>query len=382
VPFGEQPNGHRPSLQPGQSNAQEGTGAKHSPFSSAERQSAQGSHPGQEPFSAYPWADPPFPSQPWTGPDQGRQTEARLNDANQAAHGYPPEPYPGYFHANGMADPAAFLHGHIPGSSSPPEKSGVSPLHATLIVLILLAGLAFGVGRWFWIDDKLDLASAKKSSVAALPSTQDIDESSSIQSSIDSVYIPSMPGADDIAASQDVPVAQAAVPDQAHEKPELSAAAPATTQSQAPQKDGAAQAIQETARTKADSRNLDSEGARPDKLNAREEQKRPSQSERAPQKSASAAKKERMKEIDRVRTQAYSETTKDRIGERKSGSAGSSNGASSEKRSSYRTRRIAQSTVTNAEYARCLRIDHIIRREQCKWSLCNNKWGKGACPAY
>lgn len=32
--------------------------------------------------------------------------------------------------------------------------------------------------------------------------------------------------------------------------------------------------------------------------------------------------------------------------------------------------------------ARCERNPNFIRREQCKWKLCDNKWGKHGCPSY
>jgi hypothetical protein len=34
------------------------------------------------------------------------------------------------------------------------------------------------------------------------------------------------------------------------------------------------------------------------------------------------------------------------------------------------------------QYARCERVRGLLRREKCKWDVCNGKWGKQGCPAY
>lgn len=33
-------------------------------------------------------------------------------------------------------------------------------------------------------------------------------------------------------------------------------------------------------------------------------------------------------------------------------------------------------------YAQCQALDGFLRREQCKWQVCNGKWGQDGCPSY
>ena len=33
-------------------------------------------------------------------------------------------------------------------------------------------------------------------------------------------------------------------------------------------------------------------------------------------------------------------------------------------------------------YAQCQELGNFFRREQCKWQVCNGKWGQDGCPAY
>jgi hypothetical protein len=139
---------------------------------------------------------------------------------------------------------------------------------------------------------------------------------------------------------------------------------------------------QEPSKASADTVEAPAASSPPEKSSAVQEKKRNSGRTASSQKLASTSKKERIKEIDRVRTQAFSETSKDRVGERKSTAPDSAIGPQSRGRSTLRTSKVAQSGVTSSQYARCERIDHIIRREKCKWDLCNNKWGKGACPSF
>lgn len=33
-------------------------------------------------------------------------------------------------------------------------------------------------------------------------------------------------------------------------------------------------------------------------------------------------------------------------------------------------------------YAQCLELPGFLRREQCKWQACSDKWGQDGCPSY
>lgn len=303
-----------------------------------------------------------------------------------------PQPEPGT-----SVDPFTghYSRGYAPGAGIPPEDAPVSPLHITLIVTILLAGLALGIGRAWWIDDKLEAAAAKSPAVAASSSRSTGDvPMPSIQSSIDRAYIPPMLNAESDTQKQErqkeEKLAGLAIdPGPVKKESDPPAAPQAHTKTDSPPL--LAQPVPPPDLPKAiDVREKASDDepakvkAAPPRREASEVQqaKKRKSGKESSQKLASAGKKERISEIDRVRTQAFSETSRDRINEKKSALPDSRIGPQSERRSSFRTNKVARNTVTNSQYARCERINHIIRREQCKWELCNNKWGKGACPSF
>lgn len=344
---------------PGPNNAQAGTGA----------------------FSAYSSPEPPFPGPTWgESPYQG-PSEPWLDNANRP-QARAPETYLGGLNAYCMPDQSAFPGGYGPGLGVPPEEAPVSPLHAAMIALILIAGLAIGVWRWWWIDDKLEAASAKNPAVTASASDPVLNESSSLQSSMDRAYIPTLPDPERDYAVAEKPASSPSEPNPLDAAPALSSAIPANDQRTASTASDESKPPQDSAKASADPGEAKPLASLSPQSVPAQEKKPAARTGKSSPKVAATAKKQRLSEIDRVRTQAYSETSRDRVGNRKSTSSGSSVGPQSERRGAYRTSKVAQNTVSRAEFARCLRIDHIIRREQCKWSLCNNKWGTGACPSY
>jgi hypothetical protein len=304
------------------------------------------------------------------------QTAPDQNDASHFPHGSSTDsfganfgPYDGPSHASSPDRFAA-------GNGAPPEEGPVSPLHVTLIALILLAGLAIGVGRSWWIDEKLDAASPKNSALTAIsPDAAKEVPSSSIQSSIDRAYIPPFLNSESDAQEQDQHARLAIAPEPVTEPEQPSTAMP-------PQTESAPLPEPEQAEPPKDLSTMRDEAPGTKPAAALPEKKRKSSKTSSSAKLESANRKERLREIDRVRAQAFSETSKDRIGGKKSSSSESPVGPQSERRNSFRTSKVAQHTVTRSQYARCERIDHIIRREKCKWDLCNNQWGKGACPSF
>lgn len=126
----------------------------------------------------------------------------------------------------------------------------------------------------------------------------------------------------------------------------------------------------------------------PDRGSASEKQKKASASikkraDKSSGKTTAAAKKERLKEIDRVRTQAYSETKKDRLnGARNQGTGNSYAPQSSKKKNPRNAAQLAKSRNTQTAYARCESRSNLIERERCKWQLCSSSWGKNGCPSF
>jgi hypothetical protein len=100
-----------------------------------------------------------------------------------------------------------------------------------------------------------------------------------------------------------------------------------------------------------------------------------------------ARKKERVDEIGRLQTQAFSETKRDRL---ESGGTGAEKSPpdyrfdqQSMKRNSYDAKRADKhaGSLRNA-FNECQRNANFIQREQCKWRVCSGKWGKNGCPSY
>lgn len=344
---------------PGPNNAQAGTGA----------------------FSAYSSPEPPLPGPAWGESPYHGPSEPWLDSANRP-QARAPETYLGGLNAYCAPDQSAFPGGYGPGLGVPPEEAPVSPLHAAMIALILIAGLAIGVWRWWWIDDKLEAASAKKPAVTASASNPVLNDSSSLQSSMDRAYIPSLPDPERDYAVAGKPTSSPSEPNPLDAAPAPSSAIPANDQRTASSASNESKPQQDSAKASTDPGEAEPLASLSPQPAPVQEKKPAARTGKSSPKVAATAKKQRLSEIDRVRSQAYSETSRDRVGNRKSTSSGSSVGPQSERRGTYRTSKVAQNTVTRAEFARCLRIEHIIRREQCKWSLCNNKWGTGACPSY
>ncbi|MGV3741581.1 MAG: hypothetical protein ACO1NO_04655 [Burkholderiaceae bacterium] len=313
-------------------------------------------------------------------------TSANANDAGRQSHAPGFDPFAQHFAAHGGPGqpfhPDAYTH----ASGMPPEDDSVSPVHVALIVLILLAGLAIGIWRSWWVDEKLETVAAKNPVAAGAPSVAALDDASSLQSSIDRAYIPPALLPEEHRAAESSKkdnAAGLAIDPGPASKASASAAVPQTSLTpEVPPKSS------EEASSKALTKQAGSENApnpldpSPEQADSKSDKKRKPAKAASSQKLTSSTKKERIKEIDRVRTQAFSETSKDRVGERKSRPPESSIGPQSQRRSSHRASKVAQTLVTKSQYARCERIDHIIRREKCKWELCNNQWGKGACPSF
>jgi hypothetical protein len=95
----------------------------------------------------------------------------------------------------------------------------------------------------------------------------------------------------------------------------------------------------------------------------------------AKKRSAPVAKQDRSEEIDRLRTQAFSETRKDRVGRISGAKPGARMPISSVK-----SARLV--TATRRAFSECDNSANILRREQCRWKVCGGRWGRNGCPSY
>jgi hypothetical protein len=306
-------------------------------------------------------------------------------DSGWLARGMSPDPDADHFTAYGPLDPTANSAGYTPEAGLPHEESRLSALHVGLIAIILLAGFAIGMGRAWWIDEKLETASAKTPALAAAAAPSPVEEQTpSIQSSMDRAYIPPSLDYDRDAREVDNLAAPAVTPVPVGERvtPPLAASTTSDSSAKVNGESSPSEESEEPPMASTTTSKTQAASSHAEKPSATQGKKRKSARTGSSQKLASATKKERGREIDRVRTQAFSETSRDRAAQRKSGAPDATLGPQSQRRSPLRTSKVVQNSVTSSQYARCERIDHIIRREKCKWDLCNNKWGKGACPSF
>jgi len=100
-------------------------------------------------------------------------------------------------------------------------------------------------------------------------------------------------------------------------------------------------------------------------------------------------KKNGTDEIARLQSQAFSETSRDRV----SGEKPRSNTPPSDyqvlpqpgaEKSAIATPAIsaAKTGSVHSELAKCQRNASFFVREKCKWRLCDGQWGKNGCPSY
>lgn len=104
----------------------------------------------------------------------------------------------------------------------------------------------------------------------------------------------------------------------------------------------------------------------------------------APKRTA-PAKNTKDREIERIRQQAEDELKKKSERGRQLGRSRASNGvtakASQRRQGAASARNAAQRSV-KVSLARCEHASSFIRREQCKWRICGDSWGKNGCPYY
>jgi hypothetical protein len=87
-----------------------------------------------------------------------------------------------------------------------------------------------------------------------------------------------------------------------------------------------------------------------------------------------AMRKDRNEEIDRIRTQAFSETRKDRLSRIRA--------PAKVPATSRRFRPSAKVASARSELTQCGRNANFFHRERCKWRVCGGRWGQNGCPSY
>jgi hypothetical protein len=107
---------------------------------------------------------------------------------------------------------------------------------------------------------------------------------------------------------------------------------------------------------------------------------------RAGKRTAVASRKERTEEIDRLKTQAFSETRKDRLDRGKAAGKPSARAAQfdpqSAKPTSSKTKQLASTAGLRNQFMQCEHNGNFFSRERCKWRVCGGKWGRDGCPSY
>jgi len=93
------------------------------------------------------------------------------------------------------------------------------------------------------------------------------------------------------------------------------------------------------------------------------------------------------REIERIRQQAEDELKKKTEHGRGPGESrpGAKQGARDDDRAGNRVSArtpISRVAATRTMLARCERSGNFIRREICRWQVCNGSWGKNGCPSY
>jgi hypothetical protein len=98
----------------------------------------------------------------------------------------------------------------------------------------------------------------------------------------------------------------------------------------------------------------------------------------ATQLAGDGTREERLSEIDRLQLQAFSETSRDRVGR----TTPPARLAPEMQQQSGRMPERQSPRVVRSAYAQCERLGGFLEREQCKWRVCDGKWGQNDCPSY
>lgn len=303
---------------------------------------------------------------------------ARSNRESAPPHGPTISAPPYHFPYMQSGSPAASLEG-----------KDSSSLHAFLIGLILIAGLVVGLGGTWWAKQKnsfdFDLSGASSSADSESSSMPSRDTNTNRRSALvippeDKALISPDEKLQRQHNSDEKAEALAAIPSTKIE-PDTSSFSPALPVSpvEEPILDQDSDSLPgEYADKKEPSVPAPEAPAKAAVTKKASKNTPPKQA----QKTASVSAKDRSKEIDRLRSQAFSETRKESLGNSKANSPASELSPQSQNRRGSRSTQRASDTRGATAYARCERVPDLISREICKWQACGNKWGRDGCPSF
>lgn len=104
---------------------------------------------------------------------------------------------------------------------------------------------------------------------------------------------------------------------------------------------------------------------------------------KVPQRRGPSQRIAKDKEIERIKRQADEELKKKTENRRQTVETPA---RAKEKKLSMQAASASSSSIASggrqARLARCAQASNFIRREQCKWQVCNGMWGKEGCPSY
>lgn len=106
---------------------------------------------------------------------------------------------------------------------------------------------------------------------------------------------------------------------------------------------------------------------------------------KAPQRRASSQRIAKDKEIERIKQQADEELKKKTENKRLAAET-QAKARGKEKKPAMHAANTSSPTIASESrrtlLARCEKASNFIRREHCKWQVCNGMWGKDGCPSY
>jgi hypothetical protein len=278
------------------------------------------------------------------------------------------------------------------GLTPPPSRR----LRNSAIVMAMLTGIAIGIGSAWWFAelDEMDrvLASAGASARASAGAStgQRSGDSGSAGATVEQAAGVASPAerlarARETADGRDAPDAPAATP-------KVVSPSPAAVASSADQDGVPNSGVASTASAEVSKPPVASVDARPAKEKSKAKERPQAQDSKRSASQTAAAKRSKKSapvaralpeksddDIERLRSQAYSESSRDReqrmlpkpTGPATAVAVTPISTASAESRLSHKK-----------ELAQCEKLDGLLYRERCKWKICKDQWGNNGCPSF
>jgi hypothetical protein len=254
-------------------------------------------------------------------------------------------------------------------------KRHLMPLQSGLLAGIFTAFFTIAFGAFWWLETPTDTMLVK---AAPSPSAQyrAAETRTPRQSPSGTPPRQQSHAANAVVETQTSNSGKETGPNEIHAQPELPRRMPKPEPGSSPDADTR---IASAAKSRRETADLSTAATR--KKQARDEKNR-----RAARRTVTATGNDRAEEINRLRTQAFSETKKDRVGtakpSRKSSTPDRRFNQASARQTPGNPIRLAKQTSTETEFNQCKRNPGFLQQEKCKWQVCAGKWGKNGCPAY